>query len=129
MPKVTQLVLNLPSRPGVLAKVARVLGEAGITLEGVCAAESTGGGRIRLLVSNIAQAQTALQAAKFRYAQEDAIAVPLEDWPGTLAEAAQKLAQAQVNITCVYATAGGDRPPAIVLTVSDLSKSLTALEG
>ena len=34
MPKVTQLVLNLQSKPGVLVNVADTLGKAGINIEG-----------------------------------------------------------------------------------------------
>jgi len=52
MAKVTQLVLNLQSKPGVLAKVADALGKAGVNIEGVCAAETAGRGKIRLLVSD-----------------------------------------------------------------------------
>ena len=129
MPKITQLIVTLSSEPGVLARVARALGKVGVTIEGVCAAETIGGGKIRLLVSDLAQAEAALQDAGIPCGREDAIAVSLEDWPGTLAGAAQNLAAAEVNITCVYATAGGDRPAAIVLVVSNLAKGLKAVEG
>ncbi|MBI4842242.1 MAG: ACT domain-containing protein, partial [candidate division NC10 bacterium] len=55
MPKVTQLVMNLQSKPGVLANVAAVLGKAGVNIEGICAAETAGRGKIRLLVSDAAR--------------------------------------------------------------------------
>ncbi len=42
MPKVTQLVLNLQSKPGVVANVAGVLRGAGVNIEGVCASETAG---------------------------------------------------------------------------------------
>jgi hypothetical protein len=129
MPRITQLVVTLASEPGVLARVTSALREAGITIEGVCAAETIGGGKIRLLVSDLADAETVLQAGGIPCAREHAIALPLEDWPGTLATAAQQLAAVEVNITCVYATTGGNRPPEVILVVSNLSKGLAALEG
>ena len=44
MPKVTQLVLNMQSKPGVLANVAGSLAMAGVNIEGVCAVETAGRG-------------------------------------------------------------------------------------
>lgn len=129
MPKVTQLVLNLQSKPGVLANVTDALGKAGVNIEGVCAVETAGRGKIRLLVSDAAKAEAALKAAKIRCGREDAISVSLENRPGALAEAAQKLAQAKVNIKCAYATTGGAGPAAVILTVSNLSKAVAALGG
>lgn len=129
MPKVTQLVLNLQSKPGVLANVADALGKAGVNIEGVCAVETAGRGKIRLLVSDAAKAEAALKAAKIRCGREEAISVSLENRPGALAEAAQKLAQAKVNIKCAYATTGAGVPAAVILTVSNLSKAVAALGG
>jgi hypothetical protein len=129
MPRITQLVVTLASEPGVLAKVASALRGAGVTIEGVCAAETIGGGKIRLLVSDLARAEAVLQEEGLPCGREHAIALPLEDWPGTLATAAQRLAAAEVNITCVYATAGGDRPAEVIFVVTNLAKGLSALEG
>jgi hypothetical protein len=129
MPKVTQIVLNLQSKPGVLANVAGALGKAGVNIEGICAAETAGRGKIRLLVSDAAKAEAALKAAKIRCGREEAISVSLENRPGALAEAAQKLAQAKVNIKCVYATTAGTGQAAVVFTVSNLSKAVAALGG
>lgn len=127
MPKVTQLVMNLQSKPGVLANVAGVLGKAGVNIEGICAAETAGRGKIRLLVSDAAKAEAALKAAKIRCGREEAVSVTLENRPGALAEAAQKLAQAKVNIKCAYATTAGAGPAAVVLSVSNVPKALAAL--
>lgn len=129
MPKVTQLVLNLQSKPGVLANLASVLGRAGVNIEGVCGAETAGRGKIRLLVSDAAKAEAALKAAKIRCGREEAVTITLENRPGALAEAAQKLARAKVNIKCVYATTAGAGPVAVVLTVSSLPKAVAALGG
>ncbi len=130
MPKVTQLVLNLQSKPGVLANVTGVLGRVGVNIEGVCGVESAGRGKIRLLVSDVSRAEAALKAAKIRCGREDAITLSLENRPGTLAEAAEKLARAKVNIKCAYSAMGSAPGPAlVVLTVSNLQKGLAALGG
>jgi len=129
MPKVTHIVLNLESKPGVLANVAGVLGSAGINLEGICAAESAGRGKIRLLVADAAKAESALKAAKIRCGREEAVTVALENRPGAMAEAAQKLAKARINIKCAYATTGATGPAMAVFTVSNVPKALAALGG
>ncbi|MBI4736418.1 MAG: amino acid-binding protein [candidate division NC10 bacterium] len=129
MPKVTQLVMNLQSKPGVMANVAGVLSKAGVNIEGICAAETAGRGKIRLLVSDAARGEAALKAAKIRCGREEGISVILENRPGALAEAAQKLAQAKINIKCAYATTAGGGQAAVVLSVSNVPKALTALGG
>jgi hypothetical protein len=127
MPKVTQLVLNLQSKPGVLANIAAIIGDTGVNIEGVCAAETAGRGKIRILVSDVAKAEAALQAAKIRCGKEEAVGVLLENRPGALAEAAKKLAQARINVKCAYATTGGTGPAMAVFTVANVPKALAAL--
>ncbi len=129
MPKVTQLVLNLQSKPGVLANVAGVLGKAGVNIEGLSAAETAGRGKLRLLVADLATAEAALKAAKLRCGREEALTLALANRPGALAEAAQKLAQVKVNIKCAYATTTVAGPVTVVLTVSNVAKALAALGG
>jgi hypothetical protein len=127
MPKVTQLVLNLQSKPGVLANIAAVIGDGGVNIEGICAAETAGRGKIRILVSDVAKAEAALKAAKIRCGKEDAVGVFLENRPGTLAEAAKKLAQARINIKCAYASTGGTGPAMAVFTVANVPKAMSTL--
>jgi hypothetical protein len=130
MSKVTQLVLSLESKPGVLANIGGILAKAGINIEGLCAGETTWGrGKVRLLVANPAAAETALKAAKMRCGREEAVTVTLENRPGALAEAAQKLSKARINVKCAYATASGAGQAVAVLTVANAQKALAALGG
>ena len=129
MPKVTQLVLTLQSKPGVLASLCRAMADAGVNIEALCAPEVPGKGKVRLVVSDAAKAEAALKAAKIRAGKEEAITVALENRPGALAEAAQKLAGAKVNIKCAYATTTGPGQATVVLTVSNAARALAALGG
>jgi hypothetical protein len=52
MAKMTQLVLTLRSRPGVLAGVARTLATAGVNISALCAGDAAGRGRIRILTND-----------------------------------------------------------------------------
>jgi hypothetical protein len=130
MPKTTQLVLSLASKPGVLAQVASALAQAGVNITAICAGEAAGGrGKIRLLVDNPARATEALQAAKLRVGQEEALVLTLDNRPGALAEVAQKLGRARVNVKCAYATTSGSGPAQVVLSVSNPAKAEAALGG
>ncbi len=128
--RVTQLVLNLESKPGVLGHVCGVLGGAGINIDALWTSDTaTGKGRIRVLAADREKAESALKAAKFRYAREEAISLSLENQPGALAAAAQKLARAKVNIKCAAATSPGMGQATVILVVSNVPKALAALQG
>ena len=129
MPKVTQLVLTLQSKPGVLAAVCKALADAGVNIEALCAPEAPGKGKVRLVVNDAGRAEAALKAAKIRAGKEEAITVALENRPGALAEAAGKLVGAKVNIRCAYATTAGPGQATVVLTVSNAARALAALGG
>jgi hypothetical protein len=98
MPKATQLVLSLESKPGVLAKVCRTLANAGVNITALYAGETAGRGKIRLLVSDRAEAVAALKAAKYRVSEEPVFTQVLENRPGIMAELAERLAQARINV-------------------------------
>ena len=128
MPKTTQIVLSLESKPGVLAKVTRTLADAGVNMTALCAAETGGRGKIRLLVGDPVRAKEALKAAKYRFSEEAALTVLLENRPGTFAEMAEKLARARVNIKCAYVSGDSGRQ-LVVLSVANADKAQQALGG
>lgn len=128
MPKTTQLTLTLESKPGVLAKISQALAGAGVNITAICAAETAGRGKIRMVVSDAARAKEALAAAKLRCGEEQALLLTLEDRPGSLARVTQKLAAAKINIKCAYATTGGMGGSAtVVLSVSNVDKAAAVL--
>lgn len=130
MPKTTQLILTLQSKPGVLAKVCQVLAGAGVNITAICAAETAGRGKIRMVVSDPTRAKEALKAAKLRPGEEQAFVLTLEDRPGALARVAQKLAQSKINIKCAYSTTGGMGGTAtVVLSVANADKAAAVLGG
>ena len=128
MPKTTQLTLSLESRPGVLAKISQALAGAGVNITAICAAETAGRGKVRMVVSDPARAKEALKAAKLRCGEEPALVLTLEDRPGALARVADRLAAAKINIKCAYATTGGMGGSAtVVLSVSNADKAASVL--
>jgi len=130
MPTTTQLVISEVSKPGVLARVSSVLGNAGVNIKAFSAPEVTGTGNLRLVVADIDRARSALKAAKIRFREETALVLSLENTPGALSRVAEHLAEARINIKCAYCTPSREGKRAIiVLTVSNTPKALDRLRG
>ena len=129
MTKITQLTVTAQSRPGVLAKIARAVADAGVNITAVCASEGAGRGKLRMVVSDLERAKKALAAAKIRCGEEPALLLSVEDRPGALAALAEKLAAAKINIKCAYATTviAGGGPCHVVVAVANADKAEKAL--
>ena len=100
----TDLSISLPDEPGGLAKAAKSLGEAGVNVEGI-AGLGGGHGHVHLLVEDGGAARTALEGAGVTIEGErEAVVVDVsaEDRPGKLAELAQAIADAGVNLAACY---------------------------
>ncbi len=131
MPTTTQLVISGQSKPGVMAQVAAVLGEAGVNIKAFSAPEvtGTGKGKLRLLVADIDGARAALKTAKIKFKEETALLLSLQNQPGALMDVADLLTQHRINIKCGYCTPSREGKRAIVvLTVSNTSKALALLQ-
>ncbi|MBX9658928.1 MAG: hypothetical protein K2X00_10200 [Nitrospiraceae bacterium] len=129
MPTTTQLVISGQSKPGVMAQVAAVLGEAGVNIKAFSAPEVTGTGKLRLLVADLDGARVALKTAKIKFKEETALLLSLKNQPGALMDVADLLTQNRINIKCGYCTPSREGKRAIVvLTVSNTNKALALLQ-
>ncbi|NJL17651.1 MAG: ACT domain-containing protein [Nitrospira sp.] len=130
MPTATQLVISGQSKPGALARVTAVLGEAGVNIKAFSAPEVTGPGKLRLLVADLDGARAALRSAKIKFGEETALLLSLENKPGALRKVADLLMKSRINIKCGYCTPSREGKRAIVvLTVSNTDKALTILRN
>jgi hypothetical protein len=100
----TDIAVYLDDRPGELARLSQILGDADVNIGGMCAVTSGGGAaEVHLLVDDLAPALEALEGAGVEIAgEQEVIVVPLEDRPGALAEVARRLGDAEINITLAY---------------------------
>lgn len=123
----TDLTVYLQDQPGELARLGQVLGKVGANIDGFCAVTSGGGtGEVHVLVNDLPEVFTALEAAGIRVVSEQEVAVvPVEDRPGVLGEMSRKLGDAGVNITVAYLATG----TRLVFGADDLATAKAALEG
>jgi hypothetical protein len=101
----TDLSISLPDEPGGLAKAAGALGAAGVNVEGIAGLGGGGHGHVHLLVEDPAAARAALEGAGVTIEGErEAVVVDVsnEDRPGKLAELAEAIAAAGVNLAACY---------------------------
>jgi hypothetical protein len=102
------LVIIPEDRPGVLATLGRLLGDAGINIEAISAFTGRGKGIVHVLVDDADRALATLRAADVQVsAARDVVVIPLADRPGELGAACTQLAEADVNIEQAYIAAGG----------------------
>ena len=76
MPTTTQLVITEQSKPGVLARVASVLGAAGVNIKAFSAAEGIGTakirkGTLRFVVADLDRARVALKQGKIAFREKN----------------------------------------------------------
>jgi hypothetical protein len=124
MKRVKQLTVACQNRPGVLAEVARLLGDAKVNILALHATTAGDKGLVGLVVDRPRRAREVLSRAGFSYTEQDALHVELPNVPGALGDLAEKLANKDINITAAYQTAAKKaRRAGVVFGVSDLDRA------
>jgi len=124
MAKVKQLTVTCKNRPGELARIAKVLGDAKVNVLSCLTTTSEEEGATYLVVDNVNKAKKALDAADLPYGETDVLQVELPNTPGALGQFAGKLADKGINITLAYQTSvKGYKKASVVLAVSDMEKA------
>ena len=124
MPKAKQLTVACENRPGTLAHIAKVIGDAKVNILAFLTTTSGAQGSVQVVVDNANRAKKALDAGKLSYSEADVLHVELPNLPGALGSFAAKLAAREINITSGYQTAvKGSKKASVVFVVSDLGKA------
>jgi hypothetical protein len=98
----TALRVQLLARHGELARVARVLADAGVNLDAVAGIDTGQMSAVELLVDQMEAAQQALNAAHISAASVPVAVAWLPNRPGSLAHAAEALAAAGINLRSIF---------------------------
>ena len=124
MPRAKQLTVPCQNRPGELARIAKVLGDAKVNILSCLTTTSGSEGETHLVVDNVNKAKTALEGAGLSCTESGVLQVKLPNTPGALGKFARKLAEKGINVTLGYQTAvKGSRKACLILAVSDLDKA------
>ncbi|AGW14516.1 ACT domain-containing protein [Megalodesulfovibrio gigas] len=101
--KVEQISIFLENKAGRLAEVTRTLAEAGINIRALSLADTSDFGILRLIVTDIEQAKTALKDKGFTVGRTTVVAVEVADNPGGLNHILDLLSKEGVNVEYMYA--------------------------
>jgi hypothetical protein len=99
-----QLSVAIENQPGRLARIAGLLAERGIDIQGVCVIDNVEQGMVRLMTSDAVAARAILEHAGFHVVEAEVLAVETTDQLGKLARLAEALGEEGINIEYAYAT-------------------------
>ncbi len=120
----TELTLKLPSTPGSLAEVCRILADERVNIL-ACSVE--GDGTTRLVVDNPVHAAGTLREHRYEVSERDVLYIELPNDPGALSGVARLLADAGVDLEYAYGSAADGAPTAaIVAGVPDAQRASAA---
>ncbi|TLZ68004.1 MAG: ACT domain-containing protein [Methanobacteriota archaeon] len=121
--RMIQIDVDVPDRPGELAKLAAILGATGINIDAISAESAGGRSYMSLIVNQPMQAREALMKNGYSSAMRTVLVVRLDDKPGALASLARKLGDSGVDVVSLIhlGTVGGHAQ--IALGVDNLEKA------
>ncbi len=125
---IEQLSVFLENKPGRLAEMARILGDAGHNMRAFVVADTADFGVARVIVDRPRAARAMLESAGFGVTVTEVIAVEVPDRPGGLADVLEVLGRAGVNVEYAYCFVEPDGRLALdIFRVEDPGTAASAL--
>ena len=124
---VQHIVVQLPNRPGELAHLARALAARGINLVHAAACGSGKLGFAYLETDRFEETCSVLRGSGYEFLAGHTIVVERPDKPGALADLAEELAAAGINIEGVMTCGQCNGKVDLAITVDDVDKAREAL--
>jgi len=129
MPTRRQLSLFLKNEPGVLGRLCKTFAKHKINIEAISVSDTVDHAVVRIIASAPQRAREILEDHGVLVVETDVLTIRLTDRPGALANVADKLSKAKVNIEYAYGTASRTKSKSlVVLRVSNLEKARKILK-
>ncbi|MEN8040862.1 MAG: hypothetical protein ABFR95_05105 [Actinomycetota bacterium] len=123
----TEFSVRLANRPGQLATLTRLLAVAAITVEAFAAVSANGEAHVRIVVEDARKTRRVLSDAAIDFTERDVLDTFVHRGSPGLAEMAETLARADVNIDSMYLLHTNAEGFHLALTVSDSDRAHEAL--
>jgi hypothetical protein len=120
--------MHLTHRPGEVSRIAGALAKAGINLKSVAAQAMGNQGVLRLIADDVAAAREALQANHIPFEEKEVVTILRENKAGELADVADRLAQANINLEALYVVGLEGDLVELAVVVDDPKKAKKVLE-
>ena len=121
------MIVQLEDKPGTLAQLAQVLGNAGVNIETGAGLAVGGVGGFGFIVDDEHKAMVALDGAGIKCRMVEVVEANVADHPGGLAGVARKLADAGVNLELVAPMGISSATMSVAFGVDDAAKARAAL--
>ncbi len=126
---IKQLSVFVENKKGALTHITGLLADAGIDMRAMSVADTQDFGILRLIVSDIAKAETTLKDEGLLASITSVIGAVIPHEPGGLNKVLQILADADVNIEYLYAfTAVSGKDACVVMRVEDNAQAERVLK-
>lgn len=128
---VTEISFSFPNEVGVLARTSRALSEADIGIRGMLNfSKGSTTETFMVLSGDFDKAKEILtEQGVESIGQGNVVAVTLEGETGAIADMAEKLAEAELNISNMYVCESPQGPSMIYISTNDDDKAVEALLG
>jgi hypothetical protein len=125
-----QLALFIANRPGTLARVCIALRDAKINIYALSTSDTVDHIVVRMVLNDPARALSIFEAHGSLVVTTDVLMIEGNSKPGSLAEIANALAEAKINIEYAYcATTSNSQKGLLILRTSEPRKALKVLNS
>ena len=125
--RITRIVVIANNEVGVIADITAILANAGINLESINTEVSSQQEAVILTTDNSDRALYVLNQAGYKAVGDEVLVLRLRDEPGALAQVAENLKQAGVNIQSMHILNRHGGYAMIALTTNDRARTLDAI--
>ena len=120
-------IIQAENRPGALADLAEAIGQRGINITGISGSTWDSAGAIALITNDDSGTRSVLDERGADYREAELVAAGMEDKPGTLGDAARRLADRGVNIEAIVPTGMQGSRVTVAFAVDDVNAAREAL--
>jgi hypothetical protein len=124
---VNAFIVDLKNKPAELAKVAEAIAQKGIDITGFSGSTCGDSGTLALVTDNEVATRSVLTDGDWKFRTIELVETSLPNKPGTLAEAARRLAKAGVNIEAAFPTGVTGSSAHVVFATDNPAKAKQAL--
>ena len=124
-------LVELPNKPGALADIAEALGKKGINIENIAGAACGDSGRVAIMTTDEAGTRAAIAGAGLKSQELETTEVSLAHQPGSLGQAARRLADAGINVEAIVPSgmSGGQVTVSFVTSNPAKTKEILGMAG
>lgn len=118
-----QLTILTENQPGVLAKIATLLGQHGVNMESITAETFANSAIIHVVTSDFNTAKTLVEKNGFKTVDSEVLLFEIIDRPGELGKVATSLSDEGINIENIYLLSRKKDKAVLAMKLSDATKA------